>query len=43
MLQYVTPETLTWNQKNKRTESLKTHQDGTPETLTLMGTIHSSD
>ena len=22
-------------------ESLKTHQDGTPETLTLMGTMHS--
>lgn len=37
------PDTCVWNQKNKRTESLKTHQDGTPETLTLMGTIHSSD
>ena len=35
------PDTRAWIQENKSTESLKTHQDGTPETLKLMGTMHS--
>ena len=35
------PDAWVWNQENISTESLKTHQDGTPEMLTLMGTMHS--
>lgn len=35
------PDACAWIQENKRTESLKTHQDGAPEMLTLMGAMHS--